>query len=97
MHGDKKVVYVDKPLPPVSMTTEDKTSFRVKRGARIKLSASWHSKEKKASPKKEKKKTASSDKKPFPAPPLPPSGIDFTSLHFRFGPSVILKFWTNFN
>ena len=40
-HGDKSVIYFDKTLPPTSMTTEEKTRFRIKRGARIKLAPPW--------------------------------------------------------
>ena len=40
-HGSKTVIYIDKPLPPVSMTTEDKTAIRIKRGSRLVLARSW--------------------------------------------------------
>ncbi len=40
-HGSKTVIYIDKPLPPTSMTTEDKTAIRIKRGSRLVLARSW--------------------------------------------------------
>ena len=41
-HGSKTVIYVDKPLPPTSMTTDEKSNLRCKRSARIKMAQSWN-------------------------------------------------------
>jgi hypothetical protein len=56
-HGSKIVIYVDKPLPPTSMTTEEKSNLRCKRGARMKMAQPWnrgniHGKKRTRSPKK---------------------------------------------
>jgi hypothetical protein len=40
-HGNKNVIYFNKTLPPTSMSTEEKTMLRCKRGARMKLAGSW--------------------------------------------------------
>ena len=40
-HGTSTVIYVDKPLPPTFMTTEDKTNIRCKRGTRFILQKPW--------------------------------------------------------
>jgi len=40
-YGDKNVVFVDKTLPPTSMTSEDKTAYFCKKSVQMRVTTSW--------------------------------------------------------
>jgi hypothetical protein len=100
-HGNKNVIYIDKSLPPTSMSTEEKTQLRCKRGTRVKLATSW---EFKRSRKQQQQKKPSSPKKAFVDRDAPPAEgglfndtVDLSQLE-TFGmddskemPQVLLK------
>ena len=66
-HGKKNVIYVDKSLPPTSMSTEEKTLLRCKRGTRNKLAVSWEFNRSRKQPKQpsQQQKKPRSPKKTF--------------------------------
>ena len=69
-HGTTTVIYIDKPLPPTSMTTEDKTNLRCKRGVKFVLQKPWANQKmgKKQAPKKKNFNKNNKKVEIFPAP-----------------------------
>ncbi len=89
------VIYVDKPLPPTSMTTEEKTNFRCKRGTRFVLQIPWcnQGSGRKRAPGQKRSNTRTREHLPAPAEPEQVSGgffedsVDLSVLE-TFGTSV---------